>query len=59
MLAALTAEPLTVQRDYDHLPMLFVRLRSPSALQALLRAYPNNPAARKAMRPQAKCKKAM
>ncbi|HRY18212.1 MAG TPA: S8 family serine peptidase [Candidatus Competibacteraceae bacterium] len=37
VLAALAAEPLIVQNNYDYLPMLAVRLRSPVTLKALLR----------------------
>ena len=42
-----------VKGDTDRGDRLKVKFRF------ILRAYPNNPAARKAMRPQAKCKKAM
>ncbi|HRD65088.1 MAG TPA: S8 family serine peptidase [Candidatus Competibacter sp.] len=37
VLSALSAEPISVQREYSHLPMLSVRLRSPAALRALLK----------------------
>ncbi|MCB1918368.1 MAG: S8 family serine peptidase [Candidatus Competibacteraceae bacterium] len=36
-LAALAAEALTIQNDYEYLPLFTARVRSPAALRALLR----------------------